>query len=84
MMVPLRFYNDSSFPTKVSQEGQVPSSYASMFKNNSPKKRLRFQNSDCVAGANVTIPLKVVDEVSNRFVNTPYGYLIGLSRFSNC
>ena len=30
-----------------------------------------------MAGANVTIPMEMVDEVSNRFANTFYGYFIG-------
>ncbi|GJY75667.1 putative reverse transcriptase domain, reverse transcriptase zinc-binding domain protein [Tanacetum coccineum] len=38
-----------------------------------------LRNSETVNGAAVAIPLDVVEEVSSRFVNTLYGYFIGLS-----
>ena len=54
-------------------------SFASIFKDTTPKKVMKIsemKNVNCVAGVNVTIPMEVVDEVSNRFANTLYGYFI--------
>lgn len=62
------------------QSGSTPLSFADMFKDKKPKKIVKIsemRNEHCVAGANITIPLKIVDEVSSRFVNTLYGYFIG-------
>nr|GEV32463.1 hypothetical protein [Tanacetum cinerariifolium] len=54
-------------------------SFADMFrKPNAPKAaRLTAMTSESVEGANVAIPLAVVEEVSQRFENTLYGYFIG-------
>ena len=53
--------------------------FTSMFKDTMPKKVVKIseiRNADCVAGANVTIPMEVVDEESNKFANTLYGFFI--------
>ncbi|PWA55535.1 zinc knuckle CX2CX4HX4C [Artemisia annua] len=62
----------------VTKEG--PFSYASIFKKDTSKKMVKIsemRNNECVTEADVTILLSKVDEVSNRFANTLYGYLIG-------
>ncbi|GKC12677.1 hypothetical protein Tco_1009459 [Tanacetum coccineum] len=61
-------------------KGTKPVSFASIFKDNTPKKTVKLSelsNEESVEGADVAIPLAAVDEVSNRFVNTLYGYFIG-------
>ncbi|GJU89780.1 zinc knuckle CX2CX4HX4C containing protein [Tanacetum coccineum] len=58
--------------------GDKPS-FVSVFKERTPPKAVRLtkmQNSEVVDGAHVTIPLTVVEEVSNHFKNTLYGYFI--------
>ncbi|GKA83517.1 zinc knuckle CX2CX4HX4C containing protein, partial [Tanacetum coccineum] len=54
-------------------------SFASIFKTQSVSKsvRLTTMTSEFVQGANVAIPLAAVEEVSQRFENTLYGYFIG-------
>ncbi|GKD16812.1 hypothetical protein Tco_1205970, partial [Tanacetum coccineum] len=41
------------------------------------KSRKNYQEDEIVQGANVAIPLVLVEEVSSRFANTLYGYFIG-------
>ncbi|GJW39766.1 zinc knuckle CX2CX4HX4C containing protein [Tanacetum coccineum] len=57
----------------------VNQSFASMFKNPSVSKaaRLNVMKSDVVPGATVAIPLAEVEQISQRFENTLYGYFIG-------
>lgn len=65
---------------KGTQSGSIPISFADMFKDKTPKKTVKIsemRNDNCVPGANVTIPLEAIDEVSSRFANTLYGYFIG-------
>ncbi|GJS18921.1 hypothetical protein Tco_0413393 [Tanacetum coccineum] len=54
-------------------------SFASIFKTQSVSKavRLTTMTSEFVQGANVDIPLAAVEEVSQWFKNTLYGYFIG-------
>ncbi|GJX82851.1 zinc knuckle CX2CX4HX4C containing protein [Tanacetum coccineum] len=54
-------------------------SFASIFKTQFVSKavRLTTMTSEFVQGANVAIPLAAVEEVSQRFENTLYGYFIG-------
>lgn len=70
----------AGIPNKSAPSGSNSLSFADMLKDKSNKKVVRvseMRNSECVAGANVTIPLEVVDEVSYRFENSLYGYFIG-------
>ena len=72
--------SDNSVLAKVVREGPIPTSYVFMFKDTSPKKTVKIsemRSSNCVPCANVTIPLEVLDEVSNLLANTLYGYFIG-------
>ena len=69
---------DSSVPK--TQSGSNPPSFADMLKDKTLKKTVKIsemRNENCVAGANVTIPLEAVNEVRSRFANTLYGYFIG-------
>ena len=62
------------------QPGSTTTSFADMFKDKTPKKTVKIsmmRNEQCLAGANVTIPLDAVNEVHSRFANTLYGYFIG-------
>ncbi|GKC18544.1 zinc knuckle CX2CX4HX4C containing protein [Tanacetum coccineum] len=55
-------------------------SFASILKDSTFKKTMKIvelRNNEKVEGAVVAILLDAVDEVSNRFVNTLYGYFIG-------
>ena len=73
-------YSQFKMPNMSTQPGSCPVTFADMLKDKTPKKVVRIsemRNNNCVAGANVTIPLEVVDEVSSRFANTLYGYFIG-------
>nr|GEZ20190.1 hypothetical protein [Tanacetum cinerariifolium] len=62
----------------VSSHG-IKQSFVDMFKKSSSTKAVRLQKmtSEVVQGANVAIPIEVVEEVSKRFDNTLYGYFIG-------
>nr|GEX14358.1 zinc knuckle CX2CX4HX4C [Tanacetum cinerariifolium] len=58
---------------------EKPVSFAFMFKDNTSKKTVHLselRNDECVSGADVSIPLVSVYEVSDRFTNTLYGYFI--------
>ncbi|GJY88017.1 hypothetical protein Tco_0502645 [Tanacetum coccineum] len=63
--------------------GSSGGSFASLLKNpnsHAATKAVRLKvmnNSECVQGAIVAIPLAAVEEVSARFENTLYGYFIG-------
>ncbi|GJV06019.1 hypothetical protein Tco_1343675 [Tanacetum coccineum] len=60
--------------------GSVPMPFASVLKEKTNKKTVKLSkltNDEVVHGADVTIPLVAVEEVSSRFVNTLYGYFIG-------
>ncbi|GJW55645.1 zinc knuckle CX2CX4HX4C containing protein [Tanacetum coccineum] len=54
-------------------------SFALIFKTQSVSKAMRLTTmaSEFVQGANVAIPLAVVEEVSQRFENMLYGYFLG-------
>ncbi|GKD26033.1 hypothetical protein Tco_1232247 [Tanacetum coccineum] len=55
-------------------------SFALIFKENTTKKIVQtseLRNDEFVQGADVAIPLAAVDEISDRFGNTIYGYFIG-------
>ncbi|GJS29618.1 hypothetical protein Tco_0490238 [Tanacetum coccineum] len=59
---------------------QVASSFASILPNKPMKKAVKIKelrSEEMVAGATVTLPFEVVEEVSSRFANTLYGYFIG-------
>nr|GEW88149.1 hypothetical protein [Tanacetum cinerariifolium] len=61
-------------------EGMKSTSFASMFKDNTSKKTVHLselRNDECVSGADVSVRMACVDEVSGRFANTLYGYFIG-------
>ncbi|GJU48746.1 putative retrotransposon gag domain, aspartic peptidase domain protein [Tanacetum coccineum] len=61
-------------------EGMKPAYFVSMFKDNTSKKTVylsELKNDECVSGADVSILLASVDEVSDRFANTLCGYFIG-------
>ncbi|PWA64646.1 zinc knuckle CX2CX4HX4C [Artemisia annua] len=72
--------SDLNMPNMSTQSSPTPLSFADMLKDKTTKKIVRIsemRNEHCVAGANVTISLEVVDEISSRFANTLYGYFIG-------
>ncbi|GKD46610.1 hypothetical protein Tco_1271255 [Tanacetum coccineum] len=55
-------------------------SFAAVLQDNTTKKTVKIfelHNDEVVEGAAVAIPIKAVEEVSSRFVNTLYGYFIG-------
>nr|GEX69986.1 hypothetical protein [Tanacetum cinerariifolium] len=57
-----------------------PSFFAYILQNNTSDKTVKLQklhNIDCVEGADVTILIEAVEEVSARFANTLFGYFIG-------
>ncbi|GJR16150.1 zinc knuckle CX2CX4HX4C containing protein [Tanacetum coccineum] len=61
-------------------EGMKPAYFVSMFKDNTSKKTVylsELRNDEYVSGADVSILLASVDEVSDRFANTLCGYFIG-------
>ncbi|GKA00236.1 retrovirus-related pol polyprotein from transposon TNT 1-94 [Tanacetum coccineum] len=75
--------NGKSYESLQSRPGEGSNTFASLLKNpNVPAttKVVRLQatkNSETVQGANVVIPMAVVEKMSNRFENTLYGYFIG-------
>ncbi|GJR70350.1 zinc knuckle CX2CX4HX4C containing protein [Tanacetum coccineum] len=75
--------NGKSSESLQSGPGEGSNTFASLLKNpNVPAttKVVRLQatkNSETVQGANVVIPMAVVEKMSNRFENTLYGYFIG-------
>nr|GEW58749.1 hypothetical protein [Tanacetum cinerariifolium] len=61
-------------------EGMKSASFASRFKDNTFKKTVHLselRNGECVSGADVSVRMACVDDVSGRFANTLYGYFIG-------
>ena len=54
-------------------------SYATTLNEDQPKRKVNFRplNNQTVEDADFTLPMKSVEEVNNRFVNTLYGYFIG-------
>ncbi|GJR93011.1 ribonuclease H-like domain-containing protein [Tanacetum coccineum] len=55
-------------------------SFASILKEPTNKKTVKISvlsNDEIVNGLDVAIPLVLIEEVSNRFANTLYGYIIG-------
>ncbi|GKC87145.1 hypothetical protein Tco_1147794, partial [Tanacetum coccineum] len=75
--------NGKSSESLQSGPGEGSNTFASLLKNpnvNATTKVVRLQaakNSETVQGANVVIPMAVVEKMSNRFENTLYGYFIG-------
>ncbi|GJQ89660.1 polypyrimidine tract-binding protein homolog 2 isoform X1 [Tanacetum coccineum] len=63
----------------MSSDNTKPTSFASMLKDQSGKHVVHLKmvsNNVIIPGADVAIPIEVVDVISNRFNNTRYGYFI--------
>ncbi|GKC91340.1 zinc knuckle CX2CX4HX4C containing protein [Tanacetum coccineum] len=64
---------------KNGNRGTKPVSFASIFMETPPRRRFKLSelsNEESVEGVDVAISLATFNEVSNRFVNTFYGYFI--------
>ncbi|GKA75354.1 zinc knuckle CX2CX4HX4C containing protein [Tanacetum coccineum] len=65
---------------KPGNENVKPSTYASLLNDKTSTSKVSISslhNNEVIQGADIAIPLDSVNEISNRYANTLYGYFIG-------